>query len=119
MGRSAKQVFEGHLRRRRQGKVDEDIARNNADGVVLLTARGVFRGKAGLRRSARLLCQELPCARYQYRTRLVDGDMAFLEWTARCDGTCVEDGADSFLIRDGRIVVQTIHYTVRREVGGR
>jgi len=44
--------------------------------------------------------------------------MAFPEWTARCDGTCVDDGADSFLIRDARIVAQTIHYMVRQEVDG-
>ena len=28
------------------------------------------------------------------------------------DVSCVSDGADSFLIEDGRIVAQTIHYTV-------
>jgi hypothetical protein len=119
MGHSAKQVFEDHLRRRRQGKLEEDIANSYAEEAVLLTARGLFRGKRGLRRCARLLQKELPCARYTYRTKLVDGDMAFLEWTARCDGSCVDDGADSFLIRDGRVVAQTIHYTVLRETDGR
>lgn len=40
-------------------------------------------------------------------------DVGFLEWTARAaDGSRVEDGADSFVIRDGRIRAQTIHYTV-------
>jgi hypothetical protein len=97
MGRSAKQVFADHLRRRRQGKLEEDIARNYADDVVLLTGRGMFRGKKGLRRRARLIQKELPCARYEYRTKLVDGDLAFLEWAPCCDGPCVDDGADSFL----------------------
>jgi hypothetical protein len=49
---------------------------------------------------------------FEYRTRLVESELAFLEWTARADGTWVEDGADSFLIRDGRIIAQTIHYTI-------
>jgi len=115
MGRSAKQVFEDHLRRRRQGKLEKESAKNYADEMVLLTARGVFHGKKGLRSAP---FRELPCARYTYRTQLVDGDMAFPEWTARCDGTCVDDGADSFLIRDARIVAQTIHYMVRQEVDG-
>ncbi len=113
MGRSTKQVFEDHLRQRRRGNLEEDIARNYADDVVLLTARGIFRGKAGLRRCCRLLHRELPCVRYEYRLKLVEGPVAFSEWTARCDG------ADSFLIRNGRIVAQTIHYTVRREGRGR
>ncbi len=38
--------------------------------------------------------------------------MAFLEWTPRSDSAKLEDGADFFCIRDGRIVAQTIHYTV-------
>jgi hypothetical protein len=43
----------------------------------------------------------------------VVGELAFLKWTARCPRAEVGDGADSFWIRDGRIVAQTIHYTVR------
>ena len=39
--------------------------------------------------------------------------MGFLEWTGEADnGARVEDGADSYLIRDGRIHAMTIHYTV-------
>jgi SnoaL-like domain len=114
--RSTRDVLEDHLRLRRRGagKVEEDITRNYAEDVVLLTGFGVFRGHDGVRRSAQILHEQLPCARYQYLTRLVDGEMAFLEWAARCPTARVEDGADSYLIRDGRIVAQTIHYTVRR-----
>jgi hypothetical protein len=38
--------------------------------------------------------------------------MAFLEWSATSEQARVEDGADSFLIRHGRILMMTIHYTV-------
>lgn len=38
--------------------------------------------------------------------------MAFLEWSAMSPHAKVTDGADSYLIRNGRIIVQTIHYTV-------
>lgn len=31
------------------------------------------------------------------------------------DGARVSDGADSYLIRDGKIAAQTIHYTVERD----
>jgi hypothetical protein len=112
--RSARDVLEDHLRLRQPGlaKVEKAISRNFAEDVVLLTGYGVFRGHEGVRRSAHVLYGRLPCVRYRYATTLVDGEMAFLEWTARCATARVEDGADSFLIRDGRIVVQTIHYTV-------
>jgi hypothetical protein len=58
-----------------------------------------------------LLERELPGAPYVYTIRLVEGRVAFLEWTARAEHARVSDGADSFLIEDGWIVAQTIHYT--------
>lgn len=39
--------------------------------------------------------------------------MGFLEWTGHSAVAQIDDGTDSYLIRGGRIVVQTIHYTVR------
>ena len=56
---------------------------------------------------------KLPEATFEYRTRLVEGEMGFLEWSGRSASTLVDGGADSYLIRDGRIVAQTIHYTVK------
>jgi hypothetical protein len=38
--------------------------------------------------------------------------MAFLEWAYEDDKVRVRDGADSYLIENGKIVAQTIHYTV-------
>ena len=61
-----------------------------------------------------MLKEEVPDANFHYGTRLAEGEMAFLEWTAEGHGVRVDDGADSFLIRGGRIVAQTIHYTVGR-----
>jgi hypothetical protein len=111
--RSTREVFEDHLRCRRAGAVEEDLARNYADDVVLLTGLGLFRGKDGVRQSAHALLRQLPCFVYEYRTKLVEGELAFLEWSGRCATGQVEDGADSFWVRGGRIVAQTIHYTVQ------
>jgi hypothetical protein len=71
---------------------------------VVLTARGVYRGHDGLQELACLLNEELPEAEIKYRTTLIEGDLAFLEWTAKSATAHVEDGADSFVIREGRIV---------------
>src|SRR5438105_1330692 len=104
--RSTRDVLDDHLRRRCKGDVEGDIARNYAEDVILLTGFGVFRGHDGVRRSAQLLREQLCCTRYRSRTKLIAGERAFLEWTARCPTAGVQDGADSFLIRDGRIVAQ-------------
>src|SRR5881296_1099694 len=106
--RSTRKVLDDHLRHRRKREVEVDVSRNFAEDVVLLTSLGLFRGHDGVRRSAQILHEQLPCAKYQFRTKLVDGEIAFLEWTARCPNAEVTDGADSFLIRNGRIMVQTI-----------
>ena len=110
--RSAAEVFEDHLRLAGEHHFAEDIARNVSPDIVVLERRGIFRGREGTRKLARLLEEELPAAPYVYTNRLIDGRVAFLEWTAEAEQTRVRDGADSFVIEDGWIVAQTIHYTV-------
>lgn len=110
--RSTEEVFNDHLELARIGDVDTDVTRNFAHDCVLLTSIGVFRGHKGVHEAADLLHLELPNARYEYRTRLVHDDIAFLQWTAIADGARVDDGTDTFLIRDGVIQVMTFHYSV-------
>jgi hypothetical protein len=110
--RGAAEVFEDHLRLAGEHRFEEDIERNTSPDIVVLERRGIFRGRAGVKELARLLEQELPRAPYVYTNRLVDGRVAFLEWTAEAEHTRVRDGADSFVIENGWIVAQTIHYTV-------
>ncbi len=110
--RSAREVFEDHLWQGKHGSVEEDFERNYAEDVVVLTGRGAYRGREGLEHLAGVLREVLPYGTFEYRTRLVEGEAAFLEWTALSESAKVEDDADSFFVRDGRIVAQTIHYTV-------
>ena len=110
--RSAAQVFEDHLRLAGEHKFEEDIQRNVSPDIVVFERRGIFRGRDGVRELARLLENELPRAPYVYTNRLTEGRVAFLEWTAESERARVRDGADSFVIEDGWIVAQTIHYTV-------
>lgn len=110
--RSAAEVFDSHLRLRQAKDFETDLRTNYAPDVVLLTCTGVYRGHEGLRACAAELNRYFPDGEYDYVRRLVDGDVAFLVWTGRSPVGEVKDGADTFLIRDGRIVVQTIHYTV-------
>jgi hypothetical protein len=111
--RSAQEIFEDHLRQGIEGTAEEDFARNYAKDVVLLTGRGTYYGKEGLKYLAELLQEELPKAKFDYTTKLVEEGVAFLEWSGESTDARVEDGADTFVIQDGRIRVQTIHYTVK------
>ena len=110
--RSAAEVFEDHLRLAGEHQFEQDIERNVSPDIIVLERRGIFRGRNGVRELARLLEEELPKAPYVYTNRLTAGRVAFLEWTAEAEHARVRDGADSFVIEDGWIVAQTIHYTV-------
>ncbi len=109
--RTTKEVFEDHLQLALTNEWQTDLERNFSKHCVLLTGFGVFQGPEGVMDAANLLMKQLPNARYIYRTRLWHDEMAFLEWEAVGDGVRVEDGADSYLIRNGVLEIMTIHYT--------
>ncbi len=96
--------------------IEEDIRRNVSEDIVILINRGTFRGHEGVRQLAHMLGEELPEHHsFEYTYRAVEGRMAFLEWAYEDASVRVRDGADSYLIEDGKIVAQTIHYTVEQK----
>ncbi len=111
-GRSAREVLDDHLQLAAEGDFEGDLARNVAPDIVMLTGRGVFHGHDGVRELARQLMEEVPSGEWVYHLQLVEGRMAFLEWTVESGPTRIPDGADSYLIEDGKIRAQTIHYTL-------
>lgn len=111
--RSAREVIERHLWQGRHGTVDDDLAENYDPDVIILTRWGTRRGHDGMRELAAKLRDELPDAQFSYDEVLVERDVGFLEWKGTgSDGSRVCDGADSYVVRDGLIVAQTIHYIV-------
>ena len=116
--RTPREVLEDHLRLALlPDGLERDLERNVAEDVLVLTGRGVFTGHDGVHELARQLMSEIPSGRWTYVTRRVAGRMAFLEWTVDEGPTRIRDGADSYLIEDGKIRAQTIHYTVEDEDG--
>lgn len=109
--RSTREILDSHLHFRKEHLVDED-AINYDPNLVILSHWGVFHGIEGMRRSATLLHSQLPNATYDYKTILVEGEVGFLEWPAQSATAEVHDGADSYIIRNGCIIAQTIHYTL-------
>jgi hypothetical protein len=122
--RTAQEVLEDHLKldehfgaeEEWRRIVEEDIRRNVSEDIVILIDRGTFRGHEGVRELARMLGEELPEHRsFEYTYRAVEGRMALLEWAYEDANVRVRDGADSYLIEEGKIVAQTIHYTVEQK----
>jgi hypothetical protein len=117
--RSTKQVLDDHLQLADAGDWRTDLERNFAEDIVVLTGFGVFEGRDQVRVLAELLDAQLPDAIFEYTTVVVRDDLALLEWRADALGARVRDGVDTFLVRDGRIVAMTIHYTVEPFTLGR
>jgi hypothetical protein len=124
ISRTAQEVLDDHLGLAENwgGKLgferglEEDLRRNTSEEIVVLINRGTFRGHEEYRQLAHMLGEELPEHRsFEYTYRAVEGRMAFLEWAYEDDKVRVRDGADSYLIEGGKIVAQTIHYTVEQK----
>lgn len=115
--RSAQAVFESHLALRLAHDVEGDIAANYSHDVVLMTCTGTFHGHDGVRASAKELAGYLPQAKFTYVLRMVEGEVAFLVWRGQSEKGTVQDGVDTFVVREGKIVAQTIHYTVAASHG--
>jgi len=111
MARSVTEVIHDHLERRLCGDIEGDLRENYHDEVVILSGFGTYRGHDGVRQSADLLSQAVAGGAFTYNRTVIEGSYGFLEWTAADAETVVLDGADSFHVRDGKIVEQTIHYT--------
>ena len=111
--RSTEEVFKRHLELRKYGDLETDIAENYSRDVVILCCTGVRRGHDGVRDSAAELEHYLPNAEFEYNVQHSESEFAFLAWTGKSETGEVHDGADSFVIRDGKIVAQTIHYNVK------
>ena len=114
MIRSVRDVFEDHLRLRACGDLETDLERNYSNDVILLCETGPLIGRDALRWSARRLGLQLPGAEFEFPSKQVQGEYALLIWTAQSAKFEVDYGADSFVIRDGRIVAQTIFYRLSR-----
>lgn len=119
MSRTTTEVIHDHLMKRMEDGLEGDIRDNYHPDVLVLSGFGTYRGHDGIRQSAQVLGQALGAdSEFTYSRTVIEGEYGFLEWTASDAETCIHDGADSFHVVDGRIVMQTCHYTARPRISG-
>lgn len=111
--RNCRAVLDDHLAHREKGELDDDLASNYAEDVVVMTPKGAHHGHDGVREAAETLYKAVHHTDgYEYTSIVCDDRVALLEWSCEGDDMSIADGVDSFLIEDGKIKVQTIRYTV-------
>ena len=114
MTRTPQEVFAHHGPALGAADIDE-IAADFADDAVVITPAGVNRGKDGVREAFRQLFADLPDAAWDIKNQTYGDDVLLLEWAADAAESRADDGVDTFVFRDGQILVQTVHYTLQRK----
>ena len=80
-----------------------------ADGATFFSQGGVLHGSDEIRRFFGRLFEEFekPGMSFDLLQQEVDGDTAYIVWTAESADNVFEIGTDTFIVQNGKIVTQT------------
>jgi ketosteroid isomerase-like protein len=109
MSMATKDVLDHHLAAFGAGDVDE-MLKDYTDDSRLITANGTIAGLGPLREAfTGILGGLFAPGTYEFTVEAehIEGEVAFITWHADCESADVPFGADTFLVRDGKIAVQT------------
>jgi ketosteroid isomerase-like protein len=101
-------VLGQHLKAFGEGNVAAIMADYSAN-AVLITPGGALRGHDQIRPLFEGLVAEFgkPGASFAMAQQIVDGNMAYIVWSAETADNVYELGTDTFVVRNGKIVQQT------------
>src|SRR6516162_596091 len=105
---STKDVVDHHLKC--FGERDpKGILFDYAPGAVLFTPDGPLRGADAIRPLFQGMIAEFgkPSATFRMKQQFVEGDYAYILWTAETADNVYELGTDTFVVRDDKIVAQS------------
>jgi ketosteroid isomerase-like protein len=103
------QVLSHHLQALGGGKLDE-ILDDYVEDSVLVTPNGVIKGLGGIRAAfAGFLSGLFKPGTYDLTldARHVEGEVAYIIWHAKCSSADIVFGTDTFIVKGGKILVQT------------
>ena len=105
---STKEVVEQHLKCFREGDL-KGILSDYAPDAVFFTPDGPLRGVDEIRPLFQAMIAEFgkPGAAFSMKHQFVEGDYAYILWTAETADNVYELGTDTFVVRDGKIVAQS------------
>ena len=105
---STKDVLDHHLKAFDQGDL-EGVLSDYASDAVFLTKDGARRGVDAIRPLFEALIAEFekPGTTFNMKQQLVEGDYAYILWTAKTADNVYELATDTFVVREGKIVAQS------------
>lgn len=105
---STKEIIDHHLTA--FGERDlTGVLSDYASNAVFFTPRGPLRGPNAIQPLFEALIAEFakPGAAFNLKQQFVDGDYAYILWTAETADNVYELGTDTFIVREGKIVAQS------------
>jgi ketosteroid isomerase-like protein len=105
---STKDVIEHHLKCFGEGDLT-GILSDYAPDAVLFTSDGPLRGADAIKPLFQAMVAEFgkPGATFSMKQQFVEGDYAYILWTAETADNVYEVGTDTFVVRDDKIVAQS------------
>jgi len=105
---STKDIIDHHL----QAFAERDlkgVLSDYAPGAVFFTPQGPLRGPDAIRPLFQAMIAEFakPGAAFSLKKQFVEGDYAYILWSAETADKVYELGTDTFVIRNGKIVAQS------------
>jgi ketosteroid isomerase-like protein len=85
------------------------ILSDYAPGAVFFTPAGPLRGEDEINPLFQAMIAEFgkPGAAFNLMQQFIEGDYAYILWTAETADNVYELGTDTFVVRDGKIVAQS------------
>jgi ketosteroid isomerase-like protein len=111
MARSTEQVYEHHMKALLGGDFVALMA-DYADDAVLLTMDGANVGKSAIQGFFVNALSAMPNSKLSSTGHSVHGDYVLTTWVGDSDVATVPYGVDTFVIRDDKIRLQTVWFTV-------
>jgi hypothetical protein len=108
IGSATQQLLTRHTTAVDFGNLDAILA-DYARNAVLLTPEGTHRGRAEIRAVWEKLLADVftADAKFTMVRQAVEGDIAFIVWSVESKGLRIPLATDTYLVQDGKIVVQT------------
>lgn len=110
--RSTEEVWEHHCIAFAKANIDE-VMSDFAEDAIYITTNKVIRGKENIKELYDNHFKSLDKdAASTIVSQTVEGEIVFFEWAFESPTIKIADGVDTFIIRDGFIVAQTMRSTV-------
>ena len=112
--RSTRDVIDNHLKSFGAGDL-EGILSDYAPDAALFTPDGLLRGVEEIRTLFVAMLAEFakPGATFSLKHLSTEGDHGYILWAAQTADNVYEMGTDTFVVRDGRIAVQSFAGTIK------